>query len=1003
MKKTAIAALMLAASTASMAQYSHVVNADNLSRGVLAVKADDGVFVSWRSLPADNASIEFDLYRNGVKLNSSPLKRMTNFKDTEGTVDAKYTVKAILNGQEIESSEAPAVWESDYMKIHLDRPEGGTSPAGGAKEQREYTYTPDDVSVGDVDGDGEYEFIVKWFPTNAADNAHTRYTGNTILDCYKLDGSKLWRIDLGQNIRSGNHYTQFMVYDFDGDGKAELICKTAPGTTDGKGNAVLMGDDKVTDDYRNSSGVVLSGPEYLTVFNGETGAEINTIAYNPPRNIKEHKKSTPSGWGDNYGNRCERYLAGVAYLDGEHPSGVFVRGYYTASYVWAVDFDGTELKERWLHASGEPGDNSIYGQGTHSLSIADLDGDGCDEIIMGSSAVDHDGSFLHSTGGGHGDALHVGDFILENEGLEIYMPHEDKNGKWATTLRDGKTGNILYSQAMNGKDNGRGLIANISSKYSGSEYWSTLDGNVMNAGEVVGSRRPSVNFRVYWDGDLLDELLDGTTITKPNNELTSISNLKLFATTSHAASCNSTKSTPNLQADLFGDWREEVILHDSSTESDLIIFTTTIPSEYKVPCLMTDRQYRVAIAWQNVAYNQPPHLSYDLESKFDTRPRIVVTSGSLNQSLSLGEAFDTVEFTVMRAAEATVTGLPEGMEFTFDKDSLTGVISGTPVAKGDYTYTISTVGSEDGEDISVTGTVKVIFVDKSGRSAYFSFDTVGATTVANDYKNGTVADINGEVAPVSGVKNGAIKFDGNGYLTQTIYDELMFGNSDFSIELLMNSTDKDGYLFCIGTHNTSNVEGGTGNWVGLERLSNESSNRFCFSIDDNVTKSDCYALNPDDIFNGEWHHIVCVRNAEAKSTTIYVDGKHNITNNSVGTGAINFNASEKMFIGGDDELTSGREHRTYNGLLDEMTIYPFVLSKDEVAENYAKMDIDFVEEIIAADTDATYMIVDALSGRIVKSAKGSAAVGVTTGLEKGIYILSVEKNGNKQTHKFIKK
>lgn len=1003
MKKTAIAALMLAASTTAIAQYSHVVNADNLGRGVLAVKADDGVFVSWRSLPTDDALLEFDLYRDGVKVNQAPIKKKTNFKDPEGTVNAKYTVKAMLNGSEVEVSEAPSVWNGDYMKIHLDRPEGGTSPAGGAKEQREYTYTPDDVSVGDVDGDGEYEYIVKWFPTNAADNSHTRYTGNTIFDCYELDGTKLWRIDLGQNIRSGNHYTQFMVYDFDGDGKAELMCKTAPGTIDGKGNAVLMGNDKVTDDYRKSDGVVLSGPEYLTVFNGETGVAVHTIAYNPPRSIKKHQKGTPDGWGDNYGNRCERYLAGVAYLDGEHPSGIFVRGYYTASYVWAVDFDGKELKERWLHSSGEPGSKSIYGQGTHSLSIADLDGDGCDEIIIGSAAVDHDGTFLHSTGGGHGDALHVGDFILENEGLEIFMPHEDTKGKWATTLRDGKTGKVLYSQAMNGKDNGRGLIANVSSQYLGSEYWSTLNGDVMNSGEVVGSRRPSVNFRIYWDGDLLDELLDGTLITKINDDLTSISNVKNCTNTSHAASCNGTKKTPNLQADLFGDWREEVIFHDSSTESDLIIFTTTIPSEYKVPCLMTDRQYRVAIAWQNVAYNQPPHLSYDLESQFDTRPRIVVKSGSLSQSLSLGDEFETLEFTVLHASEATVTGLPEGLEFTFDKEIKTGVISGTPTEKGEYTYTITTVGSEDGEEISITGTLKVIFIDKSGRAAYFSFDAVGATTVANDYKTGTVADINGEVASSEGVKNGGIKFDGTGYLTQTLYDELMFGNNDFSIELWMNSTDKDGYLFCVGTHNTTNVEGGTGNWVGLERLSNESTNRLCFSIDDNVTKSDCYALSPDKIFDGEWHQIVCVRNAEAKTMTIYVDGKQNITNNNVGTGALNFNAKEKMFIGGDDELTSGREHRTYNGLLDEMTIYPFVLSKEEVAANYEKMDVNFVEGIIAGGADSNFTIVDVLSGRIVKSAKGNDAVGITGELEKGIYILTIEENGNRQTHKFIKK
>lgn len=1000
MKKTAMAALMLAATTASWAQYSHTINADNLGRGVIAVKADNGVFVSWRSLPTDDANMGFDIYRDGMKINETPLTKKTNFTDPEGTVESKYAVKAILNGVEEETATANNVWASDYMKIHLDRPEGGISPAGGAKEQREYTYTPDDVSVGDVDGDGEFEFIVKWFPTNAADNSHTRYTGNTILDCYKLDGTKLWRIDLGCNIRSGNHYTQFMVFDFDGDGKAELMCKTAPGTIDGKGNPVLMGSDKVTDDYRKSDGTVMSGPEYLTVFNGLTGAEINTIAYNPPRSIRKNDKSS-TGWGDNYGNRSERYLAGVAYLDGEKPSGIFVRGYYTASYVWAVDFDGQKLTEKWLHKSESSGANSIYGQGSHSLSIADLDGDGFDEIIIGSGAVDHDGSFMHSTGAGHGDALHVGDFILENEGLEIFMPHEDTGNKWATTLRDGKTGKILYGQAMAGKDNGRGLIANVSSKYAGSEYWSSLNNNVMNSGEVVGSKKPSVNFRIFWDGDLLDELLDGTTISKPNENLTSISTLKGLSSTSNAASCNTTKATPNLQADIFGDWREEVIMHDGKTESDLIIFTTTIPSEYKVPCLMTDRQYREAIAWQNVAYNQPPHISYNLEAQFDTRARIVVQKGGLQQVISLGDAMESVEFTLVRAAGADVTGLPEGIEFSFDVESAIGVISGTPIEKGEWTYTITTKGAEDGDEVSVTGSIKVISVDKSKVSAYYSFDAIGATTVANNFKEGSVADIKGSVGSAEGISNGAISFEGNGYLTQTVYDEIMFGYQDFSIELWMKSTDEDGYLFCFGTHNTTNVEGGTGNWVGLERL--KSSNRLNFSIDDNVIKTDLGANNPDICFDGEWHHIVCVRNAEARSMSIYIDGDLNNANSSVGTGAINFDPRELIFIGGDDEPTAGRENRTYNGLLDELKVYPFVLSAEDVKVKYEKLAPSAVEEIIAVSGDSEFTVVEAFSGRVVKTAKGEAGKGITEGLEKGVYVLVIDNKISKETYKFIKK
>ena len=1003
MKKTLIAAGMLAASSMAWAQYSHVINADNLGRGVLAVKSGNGVFVSWRSLPSDDPRLSFDIYRDGTKINEKPLTRMTNFTDPEGTVDSHYTIKAILDGEEKETASANNVWASDFMKIHLDRPEGGTSPAGGAKEQREYTYTPDDVSVGDVDGDGEFEFIVKWFPTNAADNSHTRYTGNTIIDCYKLDGTKLWRIDLGHNIRSGNHYTQFMVYDFDGDGKAELMCKTAPGTIDGIGNPVLMGTAKVTDDYRKSDGTVMSGPEYLTVFNGQTGEAINTITYNPLRSIRTHDK-TSSGWGDNYGNRCERYLAGVAYLDGEKPSAIFVRGYYTASYVWAVDFDGEKLKPRWLHKSEQFGDNSIYGQGTHSLSVADLDADGFDEIIIGSGAIDHDGKFLHTTGGGHGDALHVGDFILENEGLEIFMPHEDTSGRWATTLRDGRTGEILFSQPNPGKDIGRGLIANVSSKFSGSEYWSTLDNNVMNSGKAVSTKRPSINFRIYWDGDLLDELLDGTTITKPNNELTSISTLKALGSTSNASSCNSTKATPNLQADIFGDWREEVIMHDGSTQSDLIIFTTTIPSEYKVPCLMTDRQYREAIAWQNVAYNQPPHISYDLESRYDVRPRITISNGSLEQTRILGDAIDDIVFTVTHATGAEVTGLPDGVSFTFNEEEKTGVISGIPSEEGDWTYTISTTGSEDGEETSLTGHILVKYVDKDAISAYYSFDVIGESSVANDYKSGVVADITGgEVYPVAGVKNGAISFDGSGFLKQSLYDEIMFGNDSFSIELWMKSTDDDGYLFCFGTHNKTNVAGGTGNWVGLERLKNSSSDRLTFSIDDDKIKSDCYATNPGELFDNEWHQIVCVRNAEAKTTSIYADGKLNATLQNVATGSILFDTREPVYIGGDDEMTAGREHRTFNGDIDELTVYPFAMSEEDVKTSFDRLDPSAVEEIIAANDNAIFTVIDALSGKVIKTAKGKAGKGITSGLEKGIYILVIDNGSSKESHKFLSK
>ncbi|MBD5266471.1 MAG: T9SS type A sorting domain-containing protein [Bacteroides sp.] len=1212
MKKTFISCMALLASLSLSAQYSHTVQAEKLDRGVVAVKTDGGVFVSWRSLISDDKSTAFDVYRDGVKITASPITTKTNMTDAEGSVSSKYTVKALVNDQVTETSAETSVWETPYLRIHLNRPEGGTAPAGGSKEQREYTYTPDDISVADVDGDGEWELIVKWFPTNQADNGDQfRYTGNTILDCYKLDGTQLWRIDLGQNIRSGNHYTQFMVYDFDGDGKAELICKTAPGTIDGKGNPVLMGEDKVTDDYRTSSGnlagVVIAGPEYLTVFNGQTGAEINTIPYNPPRDIKAHSKS---GWGDANGNRCERYLAGVAYLDGKKPSAVFVRGYYTHSYVWAVDFDGQKLTEKWLHVSDKAG-QGIYGEGSHSLTVGDVDGDGFDEIIIGAGAVDHDGQLLHRTGAGHGDALHLGQFLPDREGLQIFMPHEEKSSsyKWDTTLRDARTGEILFGKAQSGNDIGRGLIANITSKHSGYEYWAASDNNVYNNGVVVGSKRPSINFRVYWDGDLLDELLDGTSITKPNEALSSIATLVNFSKYSNAASCNSTKATPNLQADLFGDWREEVILHDGSTESDLMIFTTTIPTDYKVTSLMQDRQYRVAVAWQNVAYNQPPHLSYNLEERFNTHGAVSVVSGALSQVIYAGDPIQPISFKVLRATGAVVENLPEGLNFEFDAATLTGTISGTPKAIGEYNFTLSTTGAADDANGSVQISINVRQNTSIELVGYFPFENVGETTpnliggeatahngkigeavggkvgnalsldgtsryVQNDYElidfgdksftielwmnstttsncyllnkgvispsngsgnwygieykdnkgvkelrfavddninkkqievtgaekyfdgewhhvvaardavakrlflyvdgelvaedddptvsisspgeplvigdvtafdnpyNGLIDELSiyrgvmsaskvkehfeasgaeyvayfpmdeiGETTPnlafgeataqkggamsVDGLKAGAIEFDNSYYLTQPIYDAINMGEKDFTIELWARSTDDDGYLLCLGTHNKTNVEGGTGNWIGLER----KNGYLGFSIDDDVKKEDCQLGDASAVFDGEWHHIACVRSFDDKTLKLYVDGKESASKNNVATGAINFSDSELMFIGGDDE--SG--NRTFAGAIDELLIYPKALTPEQIEEHYNLLRLSEIPDIIAESANARYTVVDAFSGRIIRTAVGVDRTDIVDSLQQGVYILVVEDGKDVRTFKFVKR
>jgi rhamnogalacturonan endolyase len=564
---------------------------ERLGRGLVALKTPDGIFLSWRLLGNEPRDILFNIYRNDTLLNEKPISGATNWMDKNGTVSDRYIVKTVNGHSPAETSAAVRPWENPYQTIALNCPEAPTGTP----------YRPNDCSAGDLDGDGEYEIIVKW-NARSHDNSHNGITDNVFLDAYKRNGTQLWRIDLGKNIRAGAHYTQFMVYDLDGDGIAEIACKTAPGTIDGKGKAIVLGTDDPQADYRNERGHILDGPEYLTVFNGTTGAEITTIPYNPPRG--DDLKRT---WGDDNGNRSDRYLACIAYLDGLHPSLVMCRGYYTRAVLAAYDFKDGKLHERWVYDSGTVRDtkNTAFGQGNHSLAVGDVDGDGCDEIVYGGAAIDHDGTLLYSTGLGHGDAHHLSDLDPDRPGPEFFDVHETKPNPAGVELRDAATGELLFGRPTT-IDVGRGLAADIDPRHRGFEFWSVASDSVYNIrGEVISTRRPSVNFRIYWDGDCLDELLDGTKISKWNGDGT---DLLVDFKTYGAASINGTKSNPCLSADLFGDWREEVIYCDRENPGQLLIFTTTIPTEHRLPTLMHDPVYRLSIAWQNVAYNQPPHL-----------------------------------------------------------------------------------------------------------------------------------------------------------------------------------------------------------------------------------------------------------------------------------------------------------------------------------------------------------------------------------------------------------
>ncbi|WP_231597607.1 rhamnogalacturonan lyase [Bacillus sp. SA1-12] len=595
-----------------------------LDRGLVAVKVDNGVFISWRLLGNEADDIAFNLYRDGEKINSSPIKSSTNFLDLHGKSDSIYSVHAVKDGEVPSKSKAVDVWGKNYLSVPLKKPADGINPDGTT-----YTYHANDASVGDLDGDGQYEIVLKWDPSNSQDNSRNGVTGEVFVDAYEMDGSHLWRIGLGKNIRAGAHYTQFMVYDLDGDGKSEVALKTADGTTDAAGK--VIGDPNA--DYRNAEGRVLEGPEFLSIFAGETGQELVTTDYEPAR-------GNVTDWGDGYGNRVDRFLAGIAYIDGKRPSLIMARGYYEKTMIASYNYRDGELSKEWLFDSDTSGNEGYAGQGNHNLSIADVDDDGKDEIIYGAMAIDDDGTGLYTTGLGHGDAMHLGDLDPNHPGMEVFQVHESKNAAYGMEYRDADSGEVLWG-IFTGQDTGRGMAADIDPRYAGEEVWAR-GGVYTSTGQKITEAMPSsTNFGIWWDGDLSRELLDhqwdatngyGTgKIDKWDFETNTTINL---LTAEGTASSNSTKGNPSLQADLVGDWREEAIWR-SADNSELRIYTTTDVSDKRIHTLMHDRVYRLGVAWQNVAYNQPPHTSFHLGNNM-TKPvqphMYVVTNAGIKLS-----------------------------------------------------------------------------------------------------------------------------------------------------------------------------------------------------------------------------------------------------------------------------------------------------------------------------------------------------------------------------------
>lgn len=605
MKRFALffAGIILIYSNVSHAQ----ITAERINRGAIAAKKNMGYFISWRLLGSEDYQTGFNIYRNNDLLNVIPIENSTSYYDSIANENDEYFIAAVENGMEsplkfqarkLEENEGQ---NSAYFDIPIKKPSRGIN--GGI-------YSANDASTGDLNGDGAYDIVLKWDPSNSKDNSKGGITDNVYLDGYTLDGEQLWRIDLGPNIRAGAHYTQFLVFDFDGNGKAEIMCKTAPGTRDGLGNYLQKGPaakalhNKI---YRNSDGYVLTGPEYITVFDGETGEELATATYWPLR-------ASVSSWGDKYGNRVDRFNATVAYIDGENPSAVFQRGYYSRLTMAAWNWRNNKLERVWTFDSDETGNSAYYGQGNHSIHVIDANGDGLQDIVTGSSVISGTGMGLHTSGMGHGDACHVSYMKKDDPRPMIYMSHE--SGGNGVSLRYADNGEIIFNNRKD-KDIGRSCAAELDSENPGFKFWAASGMGLYDMdGNVVGSVPSAINFVIWWDGNLSRDLMDGIKIDQwsvTNNKATNL------LTASGTSSNNGTKATPCLQADILGDWREELILRLSSSNA-LRVYTSTMPTNYKMYTLMHDPVYRVNVSSQNSSYNQPPHPGFYLASDMNFPP-----------------------------------------------------------------------------------------------------------------------------------------------------------------------------------------------------------------------------------------------------------------------------------------------------------------------------------------------------------------------------------------------
>ena len=719
MNKRILISAALAASLALGASAQRFT--DVLDRGLVAMKTDAGVFCSWRINADEWENTEYNIYRGNTKLNSAPL-RVSNFTDPNGSTSDTYTVKAVVNGTELEASKPASVWGSNYTIITPKHPAEIT-----------HALTPNDATVADVDGDGELEIIMKYDNTNP--DYHASYT---VIECLEMDGTVLWWIDCGPNMGDfQNNEINIAAYDWDMDGKAEVVFRAADATVIhmADGSTYTVGDASIN--YRGTSTEWPSGQwfmrwgrEYLVYADGMTGKPYDCIDY-PLKRVED--ENNPNGllegsaydtlisneWGDGYGHRSSKYFFAAPYLDGKHPSIFLARGIYTKHKMitYDVDLATHKLKERWRWNSNG---GDWHGQGYHNMGIADVDWDGRDEIVYGSMVIDDNGYGLSTTGLGHGDSQHCGDFDPYSHGQEIFACNEDSP---KNNFRDATTSKIYY-RTTGGDDDGRANCGNFIDEYPGSEALSSKDDALISGAShkaIVGDSKNTVtitqNFRVFWDGDLCDESFDYGNGKNTEGVIYKAKKGKI-ATLSGSKTNNDTKGTPCFQGDILGDWREEYIMRDG--DNNIRIYSTNIPTDYRIYSLWYDHQYRNAMVWQMCGYNQTPHVSFALSEFEDiTVPPYPITltgrtevanNGTIDAALNgktvvVSENNDlTVNAGDAVSPAVLVVNAPTWVQGHTDNNNITTTTYTHTIASGTFGGEMKLVKQGDGKLVMPSGT-----------------------------------------------------------------------------------------------------------------------------------------------------------------------------------------------------------------------------------------------------------------------------------------------------------